>query len=456
MKIKSISSIILLVIFACVLMMNGDVFAKEKNEVVSNKITDSDWYSKAMKNIEDSEYFITYNDNTNTYESPNRKNNLRFHYFDNGFTVEPRDNDNEWSIGIYLLSYGREELKGYTGGALAVDRNTGIVENKDISIEYINSNKGMRENFIVHKRINGDGLLELHLNIKGNADYEVSNNGILFKKDNEKLMEYKDLYVYDSNNKKLESEFKRTENGVKILVKDTDAVYPIIIDPLSTTADWTGEGNQASACYGISVASAGDVNGDGYSDIIIGARQYDNGEEDEGMAFVYYGSSTGPSTTADWMGEGNQIGAWYGVSVSSAGDMNGDGYSDIIVGANYYDYSGNSNEGTAFVYYGSSTGLSTTADWTGKSNQASANYGWSVSSAGDVNGDGYSDIIIGASYYENGQINEGAAFLYYGSSSGPSITADWMGESNQESANYGWSVSSAGDVNEYEKIQNYC
>ena len=61
-------------------------------------------------------------------------------------------------------------------------------------------------------------------------------------------------------------------------------------------------------------------------------------------------------------------------------------------------------------------GLSTTYDWMGESNQDSTYYGWRVSTAGDVNGDGYSDVIVGAKYYDNGETNEGAAFVYYGSS----------------------------------------
>ncbi|MCK4523769.1 FG-GAP repeat protein, partial [candidate division WOR-3 bacterium] len=223
-------------------------------------------------------------------------------------------------------------------------------------------------------------------------------------------------------------------------------VYYGSISGLSDSADWMGESNQASAHYGKSVSSAGDVNGDGYSDIIIGALYYSNGETNEGAAFVYYGGNTGLSLTADWMGESNQIDAYYGESVSSAGDVNGDGYSDILVGASYYD-NGEVDEGAAFVYYGSSSGLSGSADWMGESNQASAHYGKSVSSAGDVNGDGYSDVIVGAYLYDNGQSNEGTAFVYYGGNTGLSLTADWIGESDQAVAYYGYSVSSAGDVN---------
>ncbi|MEO0124420.1 MAG: VCBS repeat-containing protein, partial [candidate division WOR-3 bacterium] len=214
---------------------------------------------------------------------------------------------------------------------------------------------------------------------------------------------------------------------------------------LSSTPNWTGESNQAYANYGHSVSTAGDVNRDGYSDVVIGAPNYDNGQTDEGRAYVYHGSSTGLSSTPNWTGESNQSSANYGHSVSTAGDVNGDGYSDVVIGAPNYD-NGETNEGRAYVYHGSSTGLSSTPNWTGESNQAGANYGYSVSTAGDVNGDGYSDVIIGAPYYDNGQTNEGCAFVYHGSATGLSSTPNWTGESNQAGANYGHSVSTAGDV----------
>jgi hypothetical protein len=84
---------------------------------------------------------------------------------------------------------------------------------------------------------------------------------------------------------------------------------------------------------GWSVAGAGDVNGDGYSDVIVGAHGYDNGQTNEGSAFVYHGSASGISTTAAAVLESNQANALMGYSVAGAGDVNGDGYSDVIVGA---------------------------------------------------------------------------------------------------------------------------
>ncbi len=222
----------------------------------------------------------------------------------------------------------------------------------------------------------------------------------------------------------------------------------------SVTANWSAEGDQAGAKFGSSVATAGDVNGDGYGDVIIGADNYDGGQADEGKAYVYHGSLSGLKAKPDWSVESGQASAGYGVSVATAGDVNGDGYSDIIVGAGLYD-NGETDEGRAFVYYGSASDLKPinlsspppfTADWSAQSNQKQALFGY-VNTAGDVNGDGYSDIIIGARMYDNGELNEGMVFVYHGSATGPGSTPDWSYESNQAGAELGISVSTAGDVN---------
>lgn len=214
----------------------------------------------------------------------------------------------------------------------------------------------------------------------------------------------------------------------------------------AATADWSVESNQANAYYGASVASLGDVNGDGYSDVIVGASGYSNGFTSEGQAFAYYGSATGLPATPNWTAKGNQANAGFGISVASAGDVNGDGYSDAIVGAYLYDGT-QIDDGKVYVYYGSPTGLSAAANWTAESNIPSSFFGYSASSAGDVNGDGYSDVVVGAREISNGQSREGAMYAYYGSSTGLSLSTSWYVESNVATSLLGNGVASAGDVN---------
>jgi len=214
---------------------------------------------------------------------------------------------------------------------------------------------------------------------------------------------------------------------------------------LSTTPDWMVEGDQEFAMLGASVASAGDVNGDGYDDVIVASPTYRLTYDYEGAAFVYYGSVSGLLTIPSWTKGTNQPNARI-ESVSTAGDVNGDGYDDVIVGSLYYDQ-GEEDEGRAWVYNGSATGLSTTPSWTGQVDQAYAHFGADVSTAGDVNGDGYDDVLVGAHWYDGGQPDSGAAFVYHGSSEGVQSAPSWHVFGDQSFGQLGLSLGSAGDVN---------
>ena len=215
---------------------------------------------------------------------------------------------------------------------------------------------------------------------------------------------------------------------------------------LSATAAWTAEGGQPGAAFGHSLASAGDVDGDGFDDVVIGAPSFDNGQADEGRAFLYRGSATALSTSPAWTAESDQASALFGDAVAGAGDVNGDGFADILIGADNYS-NGQANEGRAAVYLGSAAGAASAPVWIGESNQAAAAYGFAVAAAGDINGDGYADILIGAPGYSNGSSAEGRAFLYLGGAPGPAITAAWTTESNQSGAAMGSALACAGDVN---------
>jgi hypothetical protein len=210
--------------------------------------------------------------------------------------------------------------------------------------------------------------------------------------------------------------------------------------------NWMGKGRTLDANYGFSVRSAGDVNGDGYDDVIIGAYLHDGSLTDEGTAVVHLGSASGVVQTPAWSTLGSQEGARLGVGVSTAGDVNGDGYDDVIVGAPLYD-AGETDEGRIFVYHGSSSGLSPTADWTWESDTVDARLGYSVGTAGDVNNDGYDDVIAGAWYYTGPEPQEGKVFVFLGSASGLASAPVWSFEHNQGDAQLGIAGETAGDVN---------
>ena len=194
----------------------------------------------------------------------------------------------------------------------------------------------------------------------------------------------------------------------------------------------TGEGTSSN--FGWSVSTVGDVNGDGYADVIVGAYGYSSSA---GRAYVYFGGAV-MNNAADAVMTGEAASNSFGYSVSAAGDVNGDGYADIIVGA--YGYSGFA--GRAYVYFNSLTGTDL-PDYA-LTGEATNNYfGWSVSTAGDVNGDGYADVIVGAAQYAG---NTGRAYIFFG---GPIMDdiPDVIMTGEATGDHFGISVSTAGDVN---------
>jgi hypothetical protein len=196
----------------------------------------------------------------------------------------------------------------------------------------------------------------------------------------------------------------------------------------------TYNGQAANSNYGYSVASAGDVNGDGYDDIIIGAPYYNSST---GRVYIYYGGLV-PHYTPDVVLNGEAPNNYFGTSVSTAGDVNGDGYADVIVGA--YGY--NSGIGRAYIYYGGAI-MNNVPHVIMTGEAVNNNFGFSVSTAGDVNGDGYSDVIVGAYRYSS---YTGRAYIYYGGASMDNVADVTM---TGEAANnyFGYFVSTAGDAN---------
>jgi hypothetical protein len=220
----------------------------------------------------------------------------------------------------------------------------------------------------------------------------------------------------------------------------------------------------SSGYLGISVSTAGDINGDNITDLVLGAP-YANSVA--GTSYVIFGTRAGfPSVfnlanlngTNGFTVPGVAAGGQLGVSVSTAGDLNGDGLSDLVLGAN----TANAYNGTAYVIFGSRGGFVSPfnlANLNGSNGfmvpgiASSGQLGFSVSTAGDINGDNLTDLVLGALY---ANLNNGAAYVIFGSRGGfvsPFNLTNLNGNNGfmvpdiASNGYLGTSVSTAGDIN---------
>jgi hypothetical protein len=228
----------------------------------------------------------------------------------------------------------------------------------------------------------------------------------------------------------------------------------------SAGAHFSGEAPNDLA--GMSMAGVGDVNGDGFGDLLIGAPSNDSGTlNDNGAAYLVLGGLNGwglstrltQGTIIEYFGEGLAGGDNAGISVAGAGDFNGDGFNDLLIGANLND-DGGASAGAAYLVLGSASPvggdlLTIGIEYVGEA--AGDQAGVSVAGAGDANGDGFADLLIGAPF--NGAGDNGAAYLVLGSSTPPAAGSQtglataikYTGEAANDQA--GRSVAGLGDTN---------
>jgi hypothetical protein len=317
---------------------------------------------------------------------------------------------------------------------------------------------GVEQGWTVSAPPAGAGLVTLVVDIEGGGNLtDAADSTLTFSDDSGAGWSIHSIYAWDANGAPLPALATADGDDLRVEVDDAGAVYPITIDPVYTTAAWTfppyvqslgehlfnagdvnGDGyedliadnnkhlsvffggpggfpdepdqniSDKSANYEIAISSLGDVNNDGYDDVLVGRYTLNS-------AAVYYGGASGLSTTADLEFTAPSGSVYFGRSVTS-GDLNKDGYTDVAISDSGYS----SSAGRVYVYHGSSAGLSTTASQTLTGSSGVA-LGYSISLAGDVYGsDGYDDLVIGAPGYSS---DKGIVYIYRGSATGISSTS---------------------------------
>ena len=228
-----------------------------------------------------------------------------------------------------------------------------------------------------------------------------------------------------------------------------------------STADASFIGESGNDWAGTAVTGAGDINNDSYDDLIIGAPGDDDGGATAGQTYVILGSAGGWSmdldlSSADGSFRGESSGDLSGSAIAGAGDVDGDGYDDLLIGA-YESDDGGSLRGQTYLIFGHGGAWNmdvdlSSADASFRGEANSDRSGFAVDGAGDVDGDGYDDLLIGAYESDDMLNNAGQTYLIFGASSGWSMNtslgssdASFIGEAINDGS--GWAVAGAGDVN---------
>ncbi|MCK4904800.1 FG-GAP repeat protein [bacterium] len=269
-----------------------------------------------------------------------------------------------------------------------------------------------------------DNIDTLGISQDGNTDY-----------DEDGLTDYAELFTYYTNPYDADTD----DDGWNDKYEVDSNLNPIDPESAPTFGKWLikqYDGVAAGDSFGWSVSSISDIDGDGKDDVLVGAcSTAPGGLVNAGSAYIY-SSNTG-SLIKQY--DGVAAGDSFGWSVSSISDIDGDGKDDVLVGAYGADPGGLSSAGSAYIYSSNTGSLIKQYDGVA----AGDYFGYSVSSISDIDGDGKDDVLVGAySTDPGGLYNAGSAYIY--SSDTGSLIKQYDGGVIND--NFGYSVSSISDI----------
>lgn len=294
--------------------------------------------------------------------------------------------------------------------------------------------------------VDGDGMADYAVGMRGNrsgvesagrvAVYSGATHQILWSVDGE--------FAFDHFSEDIARAGDIDRDGVGDLIVGawgsdgggTDSGRAYVLSGVDGALLFTFTGLMPGDNMGDSVAGGGDINNDGYNDLIVGAPTSDVGASNTGSVTVFSGRDGSVLYTKHGENANDRL----GVSVAGVGDVDGDGFDDFAGGAHLFDNGGGTNDNRGMIrVYSGATGE---ALYTLIGERPGDNFGWALSGAGDVNNDGRPDIVVGAPLNDAAGSNTGRVYVYSGADGG--LLHRFTGERGGDKL--GLSVASAGDM----------
>jgi hypothetical protein len=345
-----------------------------------------------------------------------------------------------WGRGTDLESVDAKPVIAELGKSGAIQR---IQTQYDgLSQWWQGSGYAVEQGWTVKSRPAGKGQLGFTVEVEA-AFVETDGSHAWLESTGGKSWHVEGLVAWDANDKILDTWIDSDGQSLTFRVDDTDAAYPIMVDPWYSTygtdiqhtstnsgcdyySSLTGEKCASNDCNSTQFAQRvhrmGDINGDGYEDLFVSSQNWyievSSSSGYWGRSFIFYGSSTGINATYGWSNRGQSSDDYYGSGYVLDADFDGDGYTDLAVGA-YADDPSGSDSGAIFIYPGSASGILSSSTKTINGSNASDQYGYyGRVDAGDFNGDGMDDLVLGVPNDDSAASNAGKVVIHSGTTTG--------------------------------------